>query len=386
MDSLTQIVLGAAVGEVALGKKIGNKAMLWGAIAGTIPDLDVYQSLFFDALTANELHRGFSHSILFSLVFAPIVAWLARTKEKWSLVGFISLILGYPFLSVDNSVVRIVLFAIWLILVVITIKHSYGTHSASQRDWTKLMFWSLVTHPLLDCHTTWGTQLLWPLPYKLAWNNIFVVDPFYTVPFLICVVIALCYHRESKKRKYFNRVGIILSSIYMLWSLGAKYHTYSIFQDNLQQQNIAYTRLTTVPTPLNTVLWSATAETDSAYYTGLYSLLDDDEIIQFHKIENNHALIEEWEEEDLINRLNFLSKGWYVVNDENPDTLVYNDARFGPMYASDTPMYGFGYQLFMNNSNILSVTQQRPDIDEETGEQMLSILWRRIWGKNISQK
>ena len=131
---------------------------------------------------------------------------------------------------------------------------------------------------------------------------------------------------------------------------------------------------------------SATAETDSAYYTGLYSLLDDDEIIQFHKIENNHGLIEEWEEEDLINRLNFLSKGWYVVNDENPDTLVYNDARFGPMYASDTPMYGFGYQLFMNNSNVLSVTQQRPDIDEETGEQMLSILWRRIWGKNISQK
>ena len=75
-----------------------------------------------------------------------------------------------------------------------------------------------------------------------------------------------------------------------------------------------------------------------------------------------------------------------MVNDENPDTLVYNDARFGPMYASDTPMYGFGYQLFMNNSNVLSVTQQRPDIDEETGEQMLSILWRRIWGKNISQK
>ena len=64
MDSLTQIVLGAAVGEVVLGRKVGNKAMLWGAIAGTIPDLDVYQSLFFDSLTTNELHRGFSHSIL----------------------------------------------------------------------------------------------------------------------------------------------------------------------------------------------------------------------------------------------------------------------------------------------------------------------------------
>jgi len=41
MDSLTQIVLGAACGEIALGKKIGNKALLFGAIGGTIPDLDV---------------------------------------------------------------------------------------------------------------------------------------------------------------------------------------------------------------------------------------------------------------------------------------------------------------------------------------------------------
>ncbi len=36
MDSLTQIVLGASVGEAVLGKKVGNKAILWGAIAGTL--------------------------------------------------------------------------------------------------------------------------------------------------------------------------------------------------------------------------------------------------------------------------------------------------------------------------------------------------------------
>ena len=82
MDSLTQIVLGAAVGEVVLGRKVGNKAMLWGAIAGTIPDLDVYQSLLFDSLRATELHRGFSHSIVFSVLFTPIIAWLIKKKEK----------------------------------------------------------------------------------------------------------------------------------------------------------------------------------------------------------------------------------------------------------------------------------------------------------------
>ena len=102
MDSLTQIVLGAAVGEVVLGRKVGNKAMLWGAIAGTIPDLDVYQSLIFDSLKANELHRGFSHSILFSVIFAPLLAWILVKKEKILLASLVGAILAYPALSSGN--------------------------------------------------------------------------------------------------------------------------------------------------------------------------------------------------------------------------------------------------------------------------------------------
>ncbi len=41
MDSLTQAALGAAVGEAILGKKLGRKAAIAGAIVATIPDLDV---------------------------------------------------------------------------------------------------------------------------------------------------------------------------------------------------------------------------------------------------------------------------------------------------------------------------------------------------------
>src|SRR5690606_7357251 len=83
MDSFTQIVLGAAVGEVVLGKKIGNKAMLYGDIAGTIPDLDIFSSYFTDTVSALEIHRGFTHSIIFSVVFAPIFAWLVTRYESY---------------------------------------------------------------------------------------------------------------------------------------------------------------------------------------------------------------------------------------------------------------------------------------------------------------
>lgn len=154
MDSLTQIVLGAAVGEAVLGKKIGNKAMLYGAIAGTIPDLDVISSFFTDTVTALEIHRGFTHSILFSVIFAPIFALVVLKFEKYK----------------------------------------------NFKDWTLLFFWAFITHPILDAQTTWGTQLFWPLDIRLAFKNVFVVDPLYTIPFIIFVLLAM-FQKELLKRE-----------------------------------------------------------------------------------------------------------------------------------------------------------------------------------------
>ena len=86
MDSLTQIILGAAVGEVALGRKAGNRAMLWGGIAGTIPDLDVFANFFTDEMTALAFHRGFMHSLFFATLFA-FSDWLAGSSAlcQWYL-------------------------------------------------------------------------------------------------------------------------------------------------------------------------------------------------------------------------------------------------------------------------------------------------------------
>src|SRR5690606_14219318 len=118
MDSLTQIVLGAAVGEKILGKKLGNKALLYGAIAGTIPDLDVFAGKFFDPITAIEIHRGLSHSILFFLLLSPLLGWLLSKFEQKNNITF--------------------------------------------REATWFWFLGLFTHALLDAFTTWGTQLFYP--------------------------------------------------------------------------------------------------------------------------------------------------------------------------------------------------------------------------------
>jgi len=99
MDSLTQIVLGAAVGELAQGKKLGNRAMIWGAIAGTIPDLDVFVGkLYKDPVDELAFHRGISHSFFFALTFSMVLSYLTYwlyDKGTYKKLGF-----AYTFVSV----------------------------------------------------------------------------------------------------------------------------------------------------------------------------------------------------------------------------------------------------------------------------------------------
>ena len=103
MDSITQIVLGAAVGEVAMGKKAGNRAMLWGGIAGTIPDLDILANLFCDDLTALAFHRGISHSFFFAFTAPMLFAYLT---ERFYKSGFY-----------QNKIYKYTAVAIWVALI-----------------------------------------------------------------------------------------------------------------------------------------------------------------------------------------------------------------------------------------------------------------------------
>ncbi len=332
MDSLTQIILGAAVGEAVLGKKVGNKAILWGAVAGTIPDLDVLCTLFLDSVTSNEVHRGFSHSIVFSLLFAPLLGWL--------------------------------------------VYRLHGKKESSWKGWTKLMFWSLFTHPLLDLHTTWGTQLLWPLEYKISFKNIFVVDPLYTLPFLFLLLLASFQRRGTVKRAKLNHWGLGVSSAYMILTLIFKWMTFGVFEENLRAQQIEFSEIETKPTPLNSILWSANVDTEDAYLIGYYSLLDTTKEISFLRVPKNHDLLGDLKDEPLIHRLIKLSNGWYTI-EKKDEKLYFNDLRFGLMGISPQERrFVFSYQLLYDNGLIAIET---PKNTSELGPQ-LKALFQRVKG------
>lgn len=330
MDSLTQIVLGAAVGEAVLGKKAGNKAMLYGAIAGTMPDFDTFASHFTDTVTALEIHRGFTHSIVFSVVFAPVFGWLVSRWEKT---------------------------AIW-------------------KNWSWLFFWGFLTHPLLDAHTTWGTQLFWPLDLRLAYKNIFVIDPLYTLPFLVFVILAMRKKRTSPKRRKLNNLGLIVSSAYMLLTLILKGITYQKFTKALQQQNIQYSEIETKPSPFNTILWTANVDTKDAYLIGHYSFFDA-QPIQFTAYQKNHEWLEDLKDEENVQRLIKITKGWYTITKEN-EKLYLNDLRFGLLgFSPSAKNFTFSFQLEKKNGEVIITEKEK---DTRDAKKLLGELWERILG------
>lgn len=330
MDSLTQIALGAAIGEAVLGKKVGNKAMLYGAIAGTIPDLDIFVEHFTDLVNTLEIHRGFSHSILFSILLAPILGWLIALYEK----------------------------------------------RATWKEWAWLMFLGLVTHSLLDAHTTWGTQLFWPLDYRLAYKNIFVIDPLYTLPLLAGVVLTMFQKRQSSKRRKFNRLGIIISSAYLVLTLILKGITYFKFEQALQTQNIAYLEMETRPTALNSILWSANIKTEDSFLIGYYSLFDT-QPIRFAGHPKNHHLLGDLKNEPKIEQLIEISKGWYIISKENGD-LYFNDLRFGTLSIDPSAdNFVFSYKIEKQDGKLKIIEKPKGSRD---AKKLLEELWERIKG------
>lgn len=292
MDSLTQLTLGAAVGEAVLGRRVGNKAALWGAFAGTLPDLDVVFSLFMDPVDYLSVHRGFSHSFFFPFIAAPLLAWLAYRIHRRSAEA------GY-----------------------------FG--------WVQLFFWCIFTHPLLDAMTGYGTQLLKPFTrYGFEFNTIFIIDPAFTVPLLLGLLTALFLRRESPKRRYALRIGLGISITYLLLTIPLKLTAIPEFKRALEKQEIEYERMRTFPNPFTSFYWRGLAQTPGGdYYEGHFSHLWEAPEIHFTHIPGQHVLLDEYDIADsyAVGELLWFSKGYYAVREQEDGLLLFHDLRFGAL-------------------------------------------------------
>lgn len=333
MDSITQIVLGAAVGEIILGRKLGNKGLLLGAIGGTIPDLDVIYNFFNDdPIAILRVHRAYSHSMFTHLVLSVPLAWISMRWKKYTI---------------------------------------------SFKQWYLFWFMALFTHALLDCCTTYGTRFFLPFSnYQVAFNNISVIDPLYTLPFLFILAGCMFFKRTNPVRRKFLWISIGYSSAYMLATFILKYDVHHKFKDSLKENNIHYTELNSTPTILNAVLWSATAYDDSMIYVSEYSYLVKDDIIKWNGYPRNLDKLSGFNSEAL-ETITWFSDGNYFVKPLANDTLTFYNIKWGRgRFDTAEPDSAFMFYFkFYKENNTVKYIEIQPDWKFN---EALDMLMRRI--------
>lgn len=338
MDSLSQVVLGAAVGEAVAGKKSGNKAVFWGAVAGTLPDLDAIAGTALSMETVDKLlfHRGASHSVALAVVVSLLVGPLLDKLHQRDKVGW--------------------------------------------QRWAWLVFLCMVTHALLDCFTTWGTELFWPFwGYRVEIGSIFVIDPLYTVPFLVCLVWLMFYAKDNPKRQRLNTWGLAMSSAYLALTLVNKLIVGGIFEEALQRQGIVYTSYTTAPLPFNNVLWRVNARSADGYYIGYYSYFDKQDI-SFVFYPRNEALLKPLRGINKVEQLLDITKHEYTVERQG-NTYRINDLRFGQTLGWKDPTSDFTFCYVVTPIGADSVVVVQAPMSAKVDAAVLREFGQRVLGQ-----
>jgi inner membrane protein len=317
LDTLTHIVLGACTGEAIAGRQLGKRALLIGGFVNTIPDFDVVSQLWLPTDQGLLAHRGFTHSFLFAMLAAIFLAMLFKRWYKEGTMRF--------------------------------------------RFWFLFFVFELFLHLFIDGFNAYGTGWFEPFShYRVSFQTIFVVDPFYTVWLAIAFIPLLLLPKYSTARETWIRFGIGISTLYFMYCIVNKIKTDTDIKDILQKQHIAYKNYFTTPTPLNNWLWYIVAGDDSGYFIGYYSVFDNKKNIDLHYFPKNNLLLEPVKNQKEVSNLVRFSRGFYTVENWN-DTLVFNDLRFGQMIGWYNPEEKFVFHYFLqrNKENKLVVQRGR---------------------------
>ena len=329
MDSLTQAVLGASIAGACAPRGQRRKALLAGAALGTLPDLDVFID-YGGAVENFTFHRGFSHS-LFVLAPFSLVLWLAL-RRWWAPVR------------------------------------------AAPLPWLAAISLALLTHPLLDAHTAYGTQLFWPLSVSpTSWATLFIIDPLYTLPLLIGVLLAI-FLPASRWSDNGLRAGLALSTLYLGWSWIAQGIVEQHAEKALAELRGENTSMFITPTPFNTLLWRVVARTGDGYLEGFDSLLVDEDKIEFKAYSSDERALLEAGDLWAVKRLRWFSRDFIKAHVED-DRLIISDLRMG-----QEPHYVFRHVVAVRgNPHWQAVPSEL--LPFAIDQRALGSVWQRLWAE-----
>lgn len=308
MEPVTQALLGAATAEWVAGKSLGRgRALGWGAIIGMFPDLDVLLGPLRDGYGEWLYHRGTTHSLWFGFAAGPILGallWKWRDPEA----------------------------------------------KTPLQSWIALAIVALVTHPILDGFTPYGTQFFAPFSRaRFAWNGVAIVDPAYSLMLGFGVfAVASAWFRPTNRRRILG-AALVFSSAYLLIGVGLHSAITRDIEHMLKQEypQLRIERVRAYPTIFQPWLRSFVARTDQGLYTGLHSWQQwDCPSWQIHPAATDSPeaqdLLRSWEGELLL---------WFADGDlgaftqaappnSNVRTVRLEDLRYGWASAQARGMWG----------------------------------------------
>ncbi len=333
LDSVSQFVLGASVAALALGHRARPwRAVLWGGAVATLPDLDVL--IDHGSAVANMLnHRADSHSLLWLTLAAPALAFVVATIERQ--------------------------------------RHCFGR-------WALAVWLALVTHPLLDAMTIYGTKLALPFSdHGFAVGSLFVIDPLYTLP--LCVGLAGYVLRGAVAGARWNHAGLLLSCLYAAWSVFAQGVATGVAERALAAQGLAPRSLIVTAAPLQTMLWRVLAVDGDAAYEGFWSFFDGDRPLQLQRIDRGGPWLPAVRAIPAAAALERFAGGFTKV-ERHGDKLRLVDLRMG-----QEPHYVFGFDVARLDGDGAVVQN---GVDRQDGARIdagkgMAWLWPRMWGADI---
>ncbi|HTA64817.1 MAG TPA: metal-dependent hydrolase, partial [Xanthomonadaceae bacterium] len=239
MDSLTHIVLGGSIAAVMAPAARRRAALVAGAIFGSLPDIDVpiLGAIASDPVTRMTWHRGPAHSLIVLIPLGLLLCWCLR---RW-----------------------------------------WAPMREAPARWSAALMLALLSHPLLDALTVYGTQLWWPLPYSpTMWSTLFIADPLVTLPVLVGAT-AAWFLRDGRMAQRWAAIGLCTTLAYVGWSIVAKQIVEHAVDASLAGTSLTNASRVVEPTAFNTLLWRVVVMTPDGYLEGERSLVADRGPIHF---------------------------------------------------------------------------------------------------------
>ena len=334
MDPLTHFAIGAAIGSVTVGRKVGiRRGALIGAAITMMPDADILIPSD-GPLDRFIYHRGPTHSLFVQALAAPVIGEvLVRAGKRLR----------------DSRLL------------------AYGC-----------AFAALFTHALTDGSTTYGTRLLWPLiDEPLTSSSLFIIDPIFSIPLLVALFVSLAMPGRVRLARRAATFAIAFGAAYIGWTLAAREIARDSVLDALAAAGRNHDRLMMVPMPFNSVLWRGLAVDGDSYVNVYVSLLDDGPA-PLHVHPRNTALEAKLPDRAPVDKLDWFSDGYYAMS-EAGGAIRMTDLRIGV-----EPDYLLTFEIARYNTEELTmIPPARPPSVRDWSQ--LGWVWRRIFDETAAR-